>query len=333
MRIVFLKMADEKGVTAKAITALRKKYPEYRSSGISSWFSASSWSDWTTNTNKVTEVNLIPLYQEWSTATGRSIGLLRKMVEVRQACSVADKIMLGIHGEPGDTTSGHVDLSGVKKTITYQLLAQFISLFLPRSDKAINLALIMCYGARATDPRLNHTGALTAEEVKSSFAYKFFKQICLRQDVVMTARTGAVSFSERDGRSLVQTEAAVGAQLDNDVIQRSNDTLQARAAYDRLWDRTSNEGGKEAIETLRRREDTLEQELTSGSTNVNMASGNDLLILNYLRIKNRVNQLTPEIEVEQGKYGKFVYRYDRPHGRATVTRKYPNPAVLYEGAL
>jgi hypothetical protein len=56
-------------------------------------------------------------------------------------------------------------------------------------------------------------------------------------------------------------------------------------------------------------------------------------MVDYLRLKKVVQRLSDAKNVDSPKYGKFVYRYDRPTATVTVRRKYPNPALLYTGAL
>lgn len=331
MKIVFLKMADEKGVTTKSIAALKVKYPEYKSSGLGSWVSYSSWEEWLTNDNKVTEVSLIPLWEQWKQGN-QGTEFQQSRTRVLSHCSTADKIMLGIHGEPGDNVSGYIEEFGkTKQAVNYQQLAQFLCLFLPVSDEPIKLSLIMCYGARAVNKQLNHEGNLAPNQVKSSFAYRFFKQLIgLHREVIMTARTGAVSFSEMDGRSLVQTEAAVAAQFEYEDLQQDAETIEVAEHYNRMLEQAFLKGGKPAVDEVRKMEKVIEEEYEKGRTDWSSASFEQRIIVNRLVIKDESTRLTGAMNKEKSKYGKFVYRmYD---DKALVIRKYPKK-VLYYGAL
>jgi hypothetical protein len=154
-------------------------------------------------------------------------------INIFALCESADKIMLGLHGRYDDTEQGFAGLGwkrGHDVIGNYRDFAELIASFL-RTGKSYKLALIVCFGARSADFNKNHDGNLEPADIKSSFAYKFFKEICTKADITITARTGSVSFDSKTGRSLVQTEAAVTAEnpLGRCRLPEEQDDERARA--------------------------------------------------------------------------------------------------------
>lgn len=320
MHIVFLNLSDHAGASAKSIAALRRKYPAY--SGYNVW-------RWLTDSNSVDEVNLIDL---WSTDRN-TFGFWAEVLRVNLLCSIADKIMLSIHGHADDTTCGYVEQFGkASKRVDYRQLAQFLLLFLPTQSERYHLALITCHAARSANYLKDHTGALTRLDVQSSFAYRFYKEICTQRNVLMTARTGSVSFREHDGRSLVQTEAGVRCEVELEAIQKSKELARISERYEELKERVFEKEGN--IRRVLAMEEKIREELDKGRTDWSMASFEERLVIDYQVAKRRVTRLQQLQNEEQGKFGKFIYRYEASEGEVTVLRKYPKPStILYQGAL
>lgn len=320
MHILFLNLSDHGGASAKSIAALRRKYPSY--SGYNPF-------RWLFDDNSVEEIDLISL---WSMDRS-SFDFWSQVLAIALKASVADKILLSIHGHADDTTCGYIERFGMSsKRVNFRDLAQFLLLLLPNQSERFHLALITCHAARAQNFRKDHTGPLTALDVKSSFAYRFYKEICTQRHVLMTARTGSVSHSEHDGRSLVQTEAGVLCEVDLQALQESKEIERLNRAYEGLKEREFERYGH--IRDFLRRQALIENELERGRTDWSMASFEDRIILAYQQAKRRINRLTRLQNEERGKYGKFIYEYDRSNLVMTVLRKYPKPsAILYQGGL
>jgi hypothetical protein len=321
MRVVFLNMADEEGVLSrKSVTALRQKYPAYGGWNPFRYFTS----------NDVEEIDLIPLYKKFK---GGRLGFsdLGEALRIAISCDVADKILLGIHGYVGDATCGYVGKFGERSgPVNFRELAQFLLRFLTSRSECFNLGLIMCFGARAQDHLVDHDSALTERQVKSSFAYRFYKEICTLRHVRMTARTGAVSFSEHDGKSLVQSEAAVGAEV---LFERLDEReTEATRRYEDVLKRYAERGRWDAFSDT---EERIVEEIEKGRTDWGRASSDELVIIQYHGLRRKVlGPLSLKKDESRSKYGKFVY-YHRPgSGEVTVVRKYPPPeSRLYRGAL
>lgn len=321
MRALFLNMADEEGVLSrKSVTALQKKYPGYSGWNPFRYFTSDS----------VAEVDLIPLYKKFK--SGRlGFSDLGQILSIAVSCEVADKILLGIHGYLGDASCGYVGKFGERSgPVNFRQLAQFLLLFLTNRSECFNLVLIMCFGGRSEDHLVNHEGALTERQVKSSFAYKFYKEICTLRHVRMTARTGAVSFAENDGKSLVQTEAAVGAEVVFESLEERD--TEATRRYEAVLERYAERGEWDAFSDM---EERIVEEIERGRTDWGPASSEELVIIQYHSLRRKVRgPLSLRKEESRSKYGKLVY-YHRPgSGEVAVVRKYPPPgSLLYRGAL
>lgn len=227
--IVFLNLADmdPHGVAAKAVAGLKRKYPAL--SGLYSWF---------TGSHKVTQINLFglmrqrtggrpgPLNSGLTIGPPKILGFIRPILwgfdasvqerlEIRRLVNGADKVMLAAHGQVDNvTTVSYTGAFGSDQTvhITWRDLASLLHDLLD-AGKTHKVSLIICYGARSARHTADHNGDLTANDIKSSLAYQVFKEVSQTRDVVITARTGAVSFNESTGASEVQTESAIDAEL------------------------------------------------------------------------------------------------------------------------
>jgi len=334
MYIVFLNLADTQRVLSnKSVAALRKKYPAYGGWNPVYYY----W-----NNNAVDEIDVIQLYHQWKRGQ-RDLLYIQGMNRVRLCCGKADKIMFGVHGNVGDTDSASIeDFGTAGGKVTCQDLAAFFLECLPGtqggwwvvpglggSPRQLHVSLIMCFGARAQAHLADHTGNLSEAAIKSSFAYKFYKLICVRRPILMTARTGSVSFDENTGRSLVQTEDAVKAEAEYNELQAAVMTQRINDMHDNLWERASPDQRKE----LRRRKDLIDAEIQRGRTDWSMASSEELVLIRFALLKQKIQALTNAKDVSIAKHGKFVFSYDSGTQQVTVLRKYPTPRVIYQGAL
>ena len=253
----------------------------------------------------------------------------RERLAISMFCGRADKIMLGVHGKFDDTTQGVAGLGwdqGSAVIGDYKEFAQLISSFLmPR--KSYKLSLIVCFGARSQNYRVNHDGDLAEEDIKSSFAYKFFKEICTKADVTLTARTGSVAFDSQTGRSLVQSEAAVKAEIESAEIQAAEYTKRIARDYEQLgrFMNATEEGRGKFFKMLDRMSEPAAKPRNKP----------ERTIKEYNDIRTRVTTLSTQSANLVSKYGKFVYIYD--DRAVTVCRKYEGHQkvmkVLYHGEL
>jgi hypothetical protein len=323
--IVFLNLADmhKEGLAKTSVAALKLKYPRYKR--IYECFAGS---------NQVYLVDLFGLLQEQQqpmqitniNALTRYMPILNERLAITQLCSSADKIMLGVHGHFDDTDQGFAGLGwerGSGVIGNYREFAELIAgFFLP--NQSYKLSLIICFGARSQNYRINHDGLLNEDDIKSSFAYKFYKEICTKAAVTMTARTGSVSFDTQSGRSLVQTEAAVSAEIENAEIQADDETKRIAQDYQRF---EASMSGKieEFFDIYDRMSDPQAIAVTP----------QEKIVKDYKTIQTRVTELSSSSAEMVSKYGKFVYTYN--DGIVTVCRKYEGKKkvmkIIYQGAL
>jgi hypothetical protein len=259
--------------------------------------------------------------------------ILQERIAVALLCREADKIMVGAHGRMGEPDKAYTGLGwdkGEGVLGTPEQFATLVASFLTTGQE-YKIALIVCYGARSFDHRVNHEGDLREQDIKSSFAYRFFKTICTQYQVTLTARTGAVGFNETTGKSEVQTEAAITAEWDFRELESSKKTHDLEQKYNALSEKmvkTTSEGRR-----LLQIEAMAEEGKPEGLSSEEIEAYNT--IRNYTQVIGRLQTLAFEKENRLNKYGKFVYTYD--NGTLTVFRKYEAGAkvsrVLYTGPL
>jgi hypothetical protein len=151
------------------------------------------------------------------------------LCKVRLACERADKILLCMHGlcrrrDVGLKSAGTV----TDEMIRFDQLGKLMRMVLfgrSGNERPYQLALIMCYAARSENALLDHEGRMRKDDLKTSFAYKFFKSICEKRPVRMTARTGSMTFDPRTGHCLVEEEASVISDVEH---KRFRDFLLSR---------------------------------------------------------------------------------------------------------
>ena len=127
------------------------------------------------------------------------------LANIRNDCRSAKTVAFIIHGKPSETEHGFAT-SGAQ-LCSWKDLGRLALLLLPDGG-TYNIALIMCYGARSENAKLDHRGQISDTDLKTSFAYKFFRSICVARRVRMTARTGAVS-NDSSINHTVETEEQV----------------------------------------------------------------------------------------------------------------------------
>lgn len=135
------------------------------------------------------------------------------LANVRKDIASAAKVYIIMHGQPDNTEAGFGH--GGAQVATWKQLGRLALMLFPNSDVTYKISLIMCYAARTDNFRINHVGQMTPGDLKTSFAYKFFRSIAVSRNVSMTACTGAVSTKPGDGTNEVESEEFVSAQLAN----------------------------------------------------------------------------------------------------------------------
>lgn len=264
------------------------------------------------------------------------------VVELRRKCAAASRIYVATHGTPSDTDHCFLSASGGQPLCTYKQLASFLLLLLPQSSKTYYIGLVMCYAARCARARstdVDHEGQIDKSDLKTSFAYRVFREVCTLRNVRMTARTGAVGMDGPSGKMTVEEELAVDAHLDKtDLIQQMNPTAliadykQAQTAICKI------DGGTSFVaitDLLKKNPDAV--------INTPIGAPNDFdQHLNALRAQYRYEARRKQFQdIIQSKgnahkYGKFMYDYKG--STLTVTNVYGSSKLgagskIYEGSL
>lgn len=206
MKIVFLNLADNdpEGIANKSVKALKARYPQQGRTGLYYWIFGD---------NAVTEYNLIPVLDGGDPRLGKDDV---KPQTIAADCVRADKVMLAIHGNYDNRGEGQVTMgfgAEVNKTVSLTELVALAGKFLPAGGE-YKLTLVMCYGARTATYRLDHFDDPESVDWTSSFAYRFYERLRVDRTIRMTAFTGAVSVDSTSGKFMVQTEAAISAEID-----------------------------------------------------------------------------------------------------------------------
>jgi len=322
--IVVLDLADKEGGTPvqKTVDTLKQKFPQR--TGIKKVFCGQG--------NVVEKFDLFDLLAGFN---GNGAMSAAQLTRVQQSCRQANKIFLCIHGKHNDTESGFASLTlggAMTNLTTWQQLANFIILLLPERFEPFNLALIMCYGARTEHFRLNQQGDLPADEIKSSFAYKFFSKLCVARKVRMTARTGAVQMDPSTGHSMVESEESVNARADQEDFLRAR---EEEAVFDNIKDlktrMTTRAGG--ASEESAQRWMALEARYKA-TPDAAANTDEERIIKAYQQAVRRKKEYQAIMDgnPDKTKFGKIVYTYS--DNVLIIRCKYPEPGVnLYSGPL
>lgn len=251
---------------------------------------------------------------------------------IRKDCMSAKTIAFIIHGEPEETEHGFG--TDGSQLCTWRELGNLARLLLPQGH-SYNIALIMCYGARSQNARLDHRGQIPDTDLKTSFAYKFFRRICVKRQVRMTARTGAVS-NDMDVNHMVETEEQVFLALDTaaakvtrntnkDSMEAEKKELQKKLKLDD--EKFQQQFGPYLLKyvdfphTVPKRKDKLDE-----------FASRYVLFTPYFQ-RHLANKYDPDALGNRAKYGKLVYTYTG--GRLKILARYSKTGndVLYDGKL
>lgn len=249
---------------------------------------------------------------------------------IREDCRKAKTIAFVIHGQPSDTDQGFSTTGGA--LCRWSDLARLAMLLLPNGSDTYRIALIMCYGARSSGAMLNHDGALPEGELKSSFAYKFFRSLCRARNIRLSAWTGAVS-NDANMMHTVEQEGEVMLAIEKQSITHSRGLNKA----------TMDQEKQELVSSGAVTNDAFGDMLQKFANQPNLApvgpvetfAKNYVIYSPYAFLYAR-NKHSDKAMGNTSKYGKFVYSY--AGGNAKIEARYatdnhgPNH-VLFEGPL
>jgi hypothetical protein len=152
-------------------------------------------------------------------------------------------------------------------------------------------------------------------------APKFFKSLCQKTaaDVVVTARTGAVSFNDR-GSTMVESEVSVRAGIEMAEINRAQSTKNLSESYNSLEEHYYQTG------KIQKFFDMVERMKIESNFPMNE---HEFIVKKYQSVKSKLANLQMKAAKSLGKYGKFVYKRN-PDGTVSVFRKYSESGDVEE---
>ena len=254
----------------------------------------------------------------------------KDMDEIRQDCQSAKTIGIIIHGGISDTEHGWATDKG--QVCTWKELGQLMLLLLPAADRIYNIALIMCYGARSSNAKLDHDGRISPTDLKTSFAYKLFRTICVGRNVRMSARIGLVR-TDYMTNFLVETEEGTRKQI---LYQES---FQLQGMNKVTMD-------QKKIELCTRKHisaelfDTIVKQFAMTPTkepNGELQKFAKQYVIYSDHLKTFIdNSVSPEKIKDRSQYGKLIYKYS--NGTLEIISRYDLTSdglayTLYKGAL
>ncbi len=249
--------------------------------------------------------------------------------QIRKDCSSAKTISIIIHGKPDDVDNGF-STSG-QQVATWSQLAKLAKFLFPAGNKIYNIALIMCYGGRSENADLDHRGQIPISELRSSFAYKFFRSLCNARNIKMSARTGAVA-NDADVNHTVETEEQVFSVLE------SQRTMAKRNINKSAMDAQKNQIVGNSPSDKKKFDETLVKFANFPSLSPNnqyeQFAKDYVIYSSYVKMFVK-NQFPDNLLGERTKYGKLVYEYTS--GVLKIISRYDsgNGAnyILYQGPL
>lgn len=255
---------------------------------------------------------------------------------LRQLCVRSKKIYLATHGVPTDVDHAFANAAGGVPLCTARELARFMLMALPQRDEAYNIALVMCYGARTATYRsaqLDHQGMVPINDLRTSFAYKFFRDVARSRHLRMTARTGAVAFDAATGRSTVEQEMSIDARIDKDILVRQPHVVPLTQA-NRALEVQAAQGGNGTYDAFRNLSNQFRNDPNRVANNAD-----EQTIKDYQGLMRDRQQYVDIMDAhgDLAKYGKLVFTY--VGGTLTIINKYgvnggiaPN-TTLYQGLM
>jgi hypothetical protein len=233
--------------------------------------------------------------------------------DIRKHIAASKTVVFILHGKPDDTDQGFSTTGGA--VCTFRQLGRLAKLLMPERDTIYHVSLIMCYGARSANVRLNHDGMIPRDQLASSFAYKFFRELCGARNVRMVAWTGAVS-----------NDGALKHTCENEEQVLYVDKKQEVAALQASPQKAQIEQEKTALlQRLNMSNNDFGNVLLKFMNNPNAAAVNDVerFAIRYLPYSSMragwMMNLYPNRN-QTSDYGKLIYEFSG--GQLVITNRY-----------
>lgn len=256
-----------------------------------------------------------------------------RLQALRAECLRSKKIYLATHGTPTDVDHAFANAAGGQPLATHQQLAQFMLMAMPDRPNPYNLALVMCYGARTLSylsTQVDHQGHIDIADLRTSFAYKFYRGLVFGRKVRMTARTGAVAFDNNTGVSQVEPELAIDARIAKEQFLRQPHVQPAMNAW-RQQRNQAAQGGNATYDAFQQLNQQFQNNPFRAAQNAQQQAVKDYQ--DIMRTKQQYVDIM-DANTDRTKYGKLVYTYQA--GQLTIVNKYANNGgalQLYQGLM
>ena len=264
------------------------------------------------------------------------------VAQVRADVAAARKVYIILHGSPDVTEHG---FTNAQTHIGWRELSSLALLLFPERSDPYRISLVMCYGARTDNHRLNHLGAMSPGDLKTSFAYKFFRALCNYRNLSLTACTGAVSTQGGDGTNEVETEEWVSATLDVIDYQKDKPNRDLRKDDLDMVKQAYIHSGKGSLADWNALRDAFYTDRTKVAngyyeTEIKKYIAHTQHLYDDLQAaKSQAAQMHGGVS-NRSKYGRILYDYSGG-GVLTIVNKYGDPMnpvagqnhVLYRGPL
>lgn len=261
---------------------------------------------------------------------------------IRNDIAKAKKVYIIMHGSPDVTDHG---FTNSQAKITWEQLGNLALLLFPKRTARYYVSLIMCYGARTSNFKSNHLGRMSPSDIKTSFAYKFFRALCVHRNIELTACTGAVSTDAKSGANNVESEEWVCAVLDMTDYKKdkpSRDILQQNLDQTKQRYLLSEGGNLESWKSLyvAFAQNKMKKGATQTERDIENFHRRTTHTLAGLMAQKGTATAVHGGNSNLNKYGRIRYVYDGA-GALTIINKYGDPTdptigadfVMYRGPL
>jgi hypothetical protein len=279
-----------------------------------------------------------------------------RIAQIRNDCARAEKIYVVAHGDPRTTDVCYTNDPngiGVVQLADYATLGTFLKAVIQPKPSAIRVALVMCYGARCARYQratVDHMGTIAANDLKTSFAYRLFKELAQTRQIKMTAVTGKIQHDSTSGRGLVEHEDMIDENMEFAEAAKAQTVSKGPliGRYNALIQGGTSAGAITTEAAKYRADSTLAaatplQQYAKDLVAWENSGGNAMKarVVNAQAAKQTAasNLRKTGQDENMPKYGKFIYTYK--NNILTIVTKYGKPTdgamvpmtVLYQGAL
>jgi len=336
-------LSTHKGAADSTIQVLQRRYEQTKQTrGLTKLFVGKN----SLIEHRPVEVN------ENSIAFTKDFGRIQ---QIAADCATAEKIYVVAHGDPRTPDTCYTNSPngvGVLALATFTGLANFLKSVVRPRTSLIRISLVMCYGARCARYKrseVDHTGMIDADDIKTSFAYKLFKELAEERKLKMTAVTGKIQHETTQGCALVEHEDMIDENMEFSEAARAQTQSKGDLVgrYKTLLNTNTASAINAEVKRFREHPGTIAitplQQYAQDMVNWENADGNAIMA----RVKDAKtakdaaaqNLISAGQNTDMRKYGKFMYTYKS--GTLKIVSKYGKMndpvmlpmTVLYQGPL